>query len=93
MLTLIADFSAESDAAKNMKRESKAYSYKDQLEEIKLRKELEEKRKKEGKPLQLTPKQKEAMKVQLEKESAIRNQVKQVSMSSLGGCEFLLNPH
>ncbi|KAJ4427091.1 hypothetical protein ANN_24706 [Periplaneta americana] len=60
--------------AKNMKRESKVYSYKEQLEELQLRRELEEKKRKQGKlkEPQLTPKQKEALRLQLEKESMIR---------------------
>lgn len=60
-----------------LKRESKAYSYKEQLEEIQLRKEMEEKLRKEGKskPVQYTPKQKEAIKAQLDKESQIRKRL------------------
>jgi len=63
---------------KNLKRESKVYSYKEQLEEIQLRKELEEKQRKSGKETKLSAKQKEAMKVQLEKESKIRADIKKV---------------
>uniref|UniRef100_A0A7G3AWK1 Putative translational activator gcn1 n=1 Tax=Lutzomyia longipalpis TaxID=7200 RepID=A0A7G3AWK1_LUTLO len=57
-----------------MKRENKVYSYKEQVEELQLRREIEEKRRKEGKakPIQLTPKQKEAIKNQTDKENAIR---------------------
>lgn len=64
----------------NMKRESKAYSYKEQLEELQLRRELEEKRKKEGKvkPPQYTPKQLEAIKNQKIKEQTIRERLTQV---------------
>ncbi|KAE8739724.1 hypothetical protein FOCC_FOCC014768 [Frankliniella occidentalis] len=63
--------------AKNLKRESKVYSYKDQLEEMALRRELEEKKRREGKlkEPELNPKQKEAMKIQLEKESAVRSRL------------------
>ena len=65
---------------KNIKRESKAYSYKEQMEELELRKELEAKKKQKGLVEEdLTPKQKEAMKIQLEKESAIRARLKSVS--------------
>ncbi|CAH1977085.1 unnamed protein product [Acanthoscelides obtectus] len=67
----------ESNIDKNMKRESKAYSYKEQLEELQLRRELEEKKKKEGKikPPQYTPKQLEAMKNQRIKEDGIRKRL------------------
>ncbi|CAG0888179.1 unnamed protein product [Darwinula stevensoni] len=62
---------------KNIKRESKAYSYKEQMEELELRRELEAKKKQKGLMEEgLTPKQKEAMKIQLEKESAIRAHLK-----------------
>lgn len=66
---------------KNMKRESRAYSYKEQQEEILLRKEIEAKKIKEGKIKipELSVKQKEAMAVELEKESNIRNKLKIVS--------------
>lgn len=62
----------------NMKRESKAYSFKDQQEELILRRELEERKKKEGKnktPKELTAKQKEAIKLQTNKENLIRQKL------------------
>lgn len=64
----------------NLKRESKAYSYKEQLEELQLRRELEEKKRKEGKikEPQYTPKQLEAIKNQKTKEQAIRNKLTEV---------------
>ncbi|KAL1132575.1 hypothetical protein AAG570_010527, partial [Ranatra chinensis] len=64
---------------KNIKRESKVYSFKEQQEEIALRKELEDKKRKQGKITEpeLTPKQKEAMRLQLEKEAAIRSRLTQ----------------
>ncbi|CAH0556041.1 unnamed protein product [Brassicogethes aeneus] len=71
----------DSNAANNLKRESKAYSYKEQLEELQLRRELEEKRKKEGKvkPPQFTPKQLEAIKNQKVKEQGIRDRLTQLN--------------
>jgi len=66
---------------RNMKRESKAYSYKEQLEEINLRKELEKKRKESGKEPKLTQKQKDVMKAQLEKEDAIRRNIRAVKLN------------
>lgn len=59
------------------KRENKVYSYKEQLEELQLRRELEEKKRKEGtwKPPQLTPKQKDAIKNQTDKEKAIKQRL------------------
>ncbi|XP_051176736.1 eIF-2-alpha kinase activator GCN1 [Leptopilina boulardi] len=61
----------------NMKRESKVYSFKEQQEELQLRRELYEKQKKEGKIKEpkLTPKQEEALKVQFAKETAIRKRL------------------
>lgn len=59
------------------KRENKVYTYKDQLEELQLRREIEEKKRKDGtwKPPQLTPKQKEAIKNQTEKERTIKQRL------------------
>lgn len=64
-----------------IRRENKAYSYKEQLEELQLRREIDEKKRKEGKlkPPQLTPKQKEAIKNQTEKENAIRTKCKDLN--------------
>lgn len=56
------------------KRENKVYTYKEQLEEIALRREIEAKQRLEGKwkPPQLTTKQKEVVDKQIEKERAIK---------------------
>ena len=64
--------------SKNVKRENKAYSYKEQMEEIALRKELEAKKAKEGKlkAPELTPKQKELKKQLLAKESETRERIR-----------------
>ncbi|KAL1494916.1 hypothetical protein ABEB36_010427 [Hypothenemus hampei] len=67
----------ESNAEMNLKRESKAYSYKEQLEEMQLRRELEEKKKKDGK-IKYTPKQLEAIKNQTIKEDGIRKRLKEL---------------
>lgn len=66
---------------KNIKRESKAYSFKEQQEEIQIRKEIEEKKRKAGviKAPEMSEKQKETMRHELEKEAVIRNKVKAVS--------------
>lgn len=75
-----------------MKRESKAYSYKEQQEEIMLRKEIEAKKIKEGKlkKPELSTKQKEAMNLELEKELIIRNKLKSVSNFKVFLNEFLI---
>lgn len=67
------------------KRENKVYSYKEQLEEIQLRREIEEKKRKDGtwKPPQLTHKQKEAIKNQTEKENATKERLKQLNNTLL----------
>ncbi|CAD6185730.1 unnamed protein product [Caenorhabditis auriculariae] len=65
----------EGEGMHNMKRENKAYSYKDQLAEIQLKRELAEKRKKEGK---LTPKQKQVMEKELASEKVVRDELKEL---------------
>ncbi|VVC28179.1 Hypothetical protein CINCED_3A005946 [Cinara cedri] len=80
--SILADKENENTAnIKNMKRESKAYSYKEQQEEIMLRKEIEAKKIKEGKlkKPELSAKQKEAIAVELDKETAIRNKLKSIN--------------
>ena len=68
---------------KNVKRENKAYSYKEQMEELALRKELEAKKAKEGKlkAPELTPKQKELKKQLLAKESETRQRIRALDSS------------
>ncbi|XP_062854960.1 stalled ribosome sensor GCN1 [Trichomycterus rosablanca] len=68
--------SAQQESAKkgNMKRENKAYSFKEQIIELELQEEI---KKKKGikNEVQLTSKQKEMMQSQLEKESSIRKKL------------------
>ncbi|CAG9783453.1 unnamed protein product [Diatraea saccharalis] len=75
----------------NLKRESKAYSYKEQLEELQLRRELEDKKRKEGKikEVPLTSKQKEAIKAQLAKESAIRERLSALNARVVAGTDLI----
>ncbi|KAK5645448.1 hypothetical protein RI129_006748 [Pyrocoelia pectoralis] len=71
----------QKDDGGNMKRESKAYSYKEQLEEMQLRRELEEKKRREGKikPQQYSAKQLDAIKNQKVKEQAIRDRLTELN--------------
>ena len=77
----------------NIKRENKMYSYKDQMAEIEMRKELESKKKQNQQvkfqdndcdnPLkhlssQLTKNQMEQVNLELEREKKIRNRMKEV---------------
>ncbi|XP_073321707.1 stalled ribosome sensor GCN1 [Pagrus major] len=73
--SIIQSAQKESTKKVNMKRENKAYSYKEQIIELELQEEI--KRKKGIKEeLQLTSKQKEMMQMQLEKEAAIRKRLR-----------------
>ncbi|XP_076586806.1 stalled ribosome sensor GCN1 [Chaetodon auriga] len=72
--SIIQSAQKESTKKVNMKRENKAYSYKEQIIELELQEEL---KKKKGikEELQLTNKQKEMMQIQLEKEDSIRKRL------------------
>ncbi|XP_044304801.1 eIF-2-alpha kinase activator GCN1 [Varanus komodoensis] len=71
--------SAQQDSLKkaNMKRENKAYSFKEQIIELELKEEI---KKKKGikEEIQLTSKQKEMLNAQLEKESYTRKQLQEL---------------
>ncbi|KAK6057556.1 HEAT repeat protein [Cooperia oncophora] len=65
----------EGEITYNMRRENKAYSFRDQVAEMQLRRELAEKKRKEGK---LTAAQKQVMEKELAKEKEIRDEMRQM---------------
>ncbi|KAK6483659.1 eIF-2-alpha kinase activator GCN1-like [Huso huso] len=78
----------ESTKKGNLKRENKAYSYKEQILELELKEEI---KKKKGikEELQLTSKQKELMQAQLERESAIRKKLLELDRELQSALSFL----
>uniref|UniRef100_A0A668A0L7 GCN1 activator of EIF2AK4 n=1 Tax=Myripristis murdjan TaxID=586833 RepID=A0A668A0L7_9TELE len=77
--SIIQSAQQESTKKGNMKRENKAYSYKEQIIELELQEEI---KKKKGikDEVQLTSKQKEMMQAQLEKEASIRKRLQGLDM-------------
>uniref|UniRef100_A0A4W4EKS6 TOG domain-containing protein n=1 Tax=Electrophorus electricus TaxID=8005 RepID=A0A4W4EKS6_ELEEL len=75
--SIIMSAQQESGKKGNMKRENKAYSFKEQIIELELQEEM---KKKKGikEQVQLTSKQREMMQNQLEKESAVRTRLQGV---------------
>ncbi|XP_028418070.1 LOW QUALITY PROTEIN: eIF-2-alpha kinase activator GCN1-like, partial [Dendronephthya gigantea] len=69
----------------NMKRESKAYSYEEQLEELQLRKELM-KKKISSENVEMTKKEREAMMAQLEKENEVRKRIEELDIEISHAC-------
>uniref|UniRef100_A0A673GBU7 TOG domain-containing protein n=1 Tax=Sinocyclocheilus rhinocerous TaxID=307959 RepID=A0A673GBU7_9TELE len=77
--SIIMSAQQESTKKGNMKRENKAYSFKEQIIEMELQEEI---KKKKGikEEIQLTSKQKEMMQNQLEKESGIRKRLQELAV-------------
>ncbi|KAJ8414754.1 hypothetical protein AAFF_G00022770 [Aldrovandia affinis] len=77
--SLIQSAQQESTKIGNLKRENKAYSFKEQIIELELQQEI---KKKKGikEEVQLTTKQKELIQNQLEKEAAIRKKLQEMDM-------------
>uniref|UniRef100_A0A671S892 EIF-2-alpha kinase activator GCN1-like n=1 Tax=Sinocyclocheilus anshuiensis TaxID=1608454 RepID=A0A671S892_9TELE len=77
--SIIMSAQQESTKKGNMKRENKAYSFKEQIIELELQEEI---KKKKGikEEIQLTSKQKEMMQNQLEKESGIRKRLQELDV-------------
>nr|XP_055023389.1 eIF-2-alpha kinase activator GCN1 [Misgurnus anguillicaudatus] len=77
--SIIMSAQQESTKKGNIKRENKAYSFKEQIIELELQEEI---KKKKGikEEIQLTSKQKEMMQNQLEKESSIRKRLQELDV-------------
>ena len=79
---LFSSASQQQDNVSNMKRENKLYSYQDQLAELEIRKELEEKKRAKGlikaEPVKLTKKQQELVDATMKTEAEIRGRMKEV---------------
>ncbi|XP_071479229.1 stalled ribosome sensor GCN1-like [Diadema antillarum] len=78
--TSVIEKAADAVDKGSMKRENKAYSFKEQLMELELRQEMERERAKKGikTEVKLTKKQEEAKKAQLEKEAGIRKRLQEL---------------
>ncbi|XP_033627513.1 eIF-2-alpha kinase activator GCN1-like [Asterias rubens] len=76
----IERMASEKSSTANMKRENKAYSFKEQKMEIELQKEMEAKKRAKGIKIEvkLTKKQQEAKDAELAKESAIRKRLEKL---------------
>ncbi|KAG0719257.1 eIF-2-alpha kinase activator GCN1 [Chionoecetes opilio] len=73
---------------KNVKKSNKVYSHKEQMMMLEEKKRELEKKRKEGR-LELTPKQKEVLRAQTEKENSIRNRVRELSESTKSSIALL----